>query len=50
MKKKKYRVTWEIVVDVEAENSDIATELAEEEWAKGNYELHPYIEEIEGDE
>ena len=46
--KKKYRVTWEIVVDVEAEDPEIATELANKEWAKGNYELHPYIEEIEG--
>lgn len=46
--KKKYRVTWEIVVDVEAEDPEIATELANKEWEKGNYNLYPYIEEIEG--
>ena len=45
--KKKYRVTWEIVVDVEAENPDIATVLANEEWSKGNFNCEPYIEEIE---
>lgn len=45
--KKKYRVTWEIIVDVEAENPDIATVLADEEWSKGNFNCEPYIEEIE---
>lgn len=44
--KKKYRVTWEIVVDVEAENEDEATELADAEWEKGDFNLNPYIEEI----
>ena len=45
-KKKKYRVTFEIVVDIEADNEDKATELADKEWCNGNYTLHPYIEEI----
>jgi len=44
--KKKFRITWEIVVDVEANNIDEATVLADEEWAKGNFSLNPYIEEI----
>lgn len=37
--KKRYRVTWEIVVDVEAENEDEAIELADAEWEKGNFDL-----------
>ena len=46
-KKKKYRVTCEIVVDVEAEDEDVATRLAEEEWNNGNYVCCHYIAEIE---
>ena len=37
----KYRLTYEIVVEVEAENIDEAIEKGDEEWSKGNFELIP---------
>lgn len=43
----KYRLTYEIVVDVWAENEEEAIEKGDEEWSKGNYKLIPYIEELE---
>lgn len=45
--KKKFRVTWEIIVEVEAEDPDDATSLADEKWCNGENEMHCYIEEIE---
>ena len=46
MDKKKFRVTLKTIIEVEASNVDEATILADNEWAKGNYKLEPYIEEI----
>lgn len=45
--KKKYRVSWEIVVHVEARDEDEATALADEEWAKGHHVCYPAIVEEE---
>ena len=46
-KLKKYRLTYEIVFEAEAEDEDHALELADTMWEEGNFELHPYIEEVE---
>ena len=46
MEKKKYRVIFKIVVEVEAEDEEQAVDLADTEWAEGNFILYPYIEEI----
>lgn len=43
----KYRITFETVIDVEANDEGEAIELADEEWMKGNCVLTPYIEELD---
>lgn len=42
----KYRLTYEIVIDVEAKDEDEAIEKGDEAWANGEFELTPFIEEL----
>lgn len=45
--KKKYRVTWEVTIEVEAENPYNATLLANKKWKNSEDDLlHICIEEI----
>ena len=46
MEKKTYKVTFEVIIEVEAINEGEAVDLAEEKWNKGDYERHSLIEEV----
>lgn len=43
----KYKVIQEMVVEVEVRDEFEATELAENKFANGEYEIYPYIEKVE---
>ena len=45
MEKKRYKVTFEVIIEVEAINEGEAVDLAEK-WNKGDYERHSLIEEV----
>ena len=45
-RKKKYKVVFETVIYVEAENEEKATEIADKKWSDGEFELYSYIEEV----
>lgn len=45
-RKKKYKVCFETVIYVEAENEEKATEIADKKWSDGKFELYSYIEEV----
>lgn len=46
MNKKKYKVTFEVIIEVEAINESDAAEQAEKEWNKGDFERHSMVEEV----
>ena len=46
MEKKRYKVTFEVIIEVEALNESKASDLAEEKWNKGDFEKHSMIEEV----
>ena len=46
MDKKKYKVTFQVIVEVEAINENDAAEQAEEIWTKGDFVRHSMIEEV----
>jgi hypothetical protein len=46
MEKKRYKVTFEVIIEVEAINEGEAVDLAEEKWNKGDYDRHSMIEEV----
>ena len=46
MEKKRYKVTFEVIIEVEAVNEGEAVDLAEEKWNEGDYERHSLIEEV----
>ena len=46
MEKKRYRITFEVVIEVEAINEDDADDLADEKWNKGDFERRSMIEEV----
>ena len=46
----RYKVIKEMFVIVDAKDECEATEIAEDKFDNGNFEIHPYIEEYEDDE
>ncbi len=46
MDKKKYKVTFEIIIEVEAINESDAAEQAENRWNRGDVERRSMIEEV----
>lgn len=46
MEKKRYKVTFEVIIEVEALNESEASDLAEEKWNKGDFDRHSMIEEV----
>jgi hypothetical protein len=46
MEKKRYKVTFEVIIEVEAMNENEASDLAEEKWNKRDFDRHLLIEEV----
>ena len=46
MEKKRYKVTFEVIIEVEAMNESEASDLAEEKWNMGDFDRSSLIEAV----